>query len=80
VAYLRHALGQDDTGSPELPDMTTAQWQSLMLQSQQRLVDNLTAFTEREKLQRWIQIAATLSIPLAAAIWKALGVGRKKIV
>lgn len=75
--YLRHGMGDDDLIAPE---MSEVEWQSLMLASQQRLVDNLTAFTEREKLQRWIQIAATLSIPLAAAVWKALGIGRKKIV
>lgn len=32
----------------------------------------LQRWVEKDELQRWLQIAATLSIPVAAAIWKML--------
>lgn len=58
-------------------DATTAyQQESLKLQR-----DLLTAhrnWADGDKMQKWIAIGATLAIPLSAAIWRALGVGRRK--
>jgi hypothetical protein len=62
------SLGDDTLSTPTVVDqfaISTAKWQQDVLNSLQRGADTLT-------LQRWLQIAATLSIPVAAAIWKAL--------
>lgn len=62
------SLGDDTLSTPTVGDQmaqATAQWQQDVLASLQRGADTLT-------LQRWLQIAATLSIPLAAAVWNAL--------
>jgi hypothetical protein len=58
------SLGDSSVGADPL-SQTTAEWQQSMLDALNRGADTLT-------LQRWLQIAATLSIPLAAAIWNAL--------
>jgi len=62
------SLGDDSLSTPTVGDQmaqATAKWQQDVLASLQRGADTLT-------LQRWLQIAATLSIPLAAAVWKAI--------
>jgi len=46
----------------------TLDWQSAILAKLQAGATTL----KTEELQRWLQIAATLAIPLTAAIWKAI--------
>jgi len=71
VVYLG-SLGDDtsDAGStlsqPTLTDPATAQWQASVLTQLQSGVDTL----RKAELQKWLQIAATLSIPLAGVVWK----------
>ena len=73
------SLGDDTGGSttlsqPTLPDPATLQWQADVKAQLQAGVATL----QRAELQKWLQIAATLSIPLAAAVWKMIfkkGVG-----
>jgi hypothetical protein len=51
---------------PTLTDPATAQWQASVLTQLQSGVDTL----RKAELQKWLQIAATLSIPLAGVVWK----------
>lgn len=53
---------------PTLPDPATVQWQANVLAQLQAGVATL----QKAELQKWLQIAATLSIPLAGAIWKMI--------
>jgi len=67
------SLGDDAGGSttlsqPTLTDPATVQWQANVLTQLQAGVKTLQV----AELQKWLQIAATLSIPVAAAIWKAI--------
>lgn len=50
----------------------TQQWQGSMLSLTQQIADSQAAFAEKDRWIRYVQIAATLSIPLAAAVWKAI--------
>lgn len=66
------SLGDDaDTGStlstPTIAD-PTFQWQANVLTQLQAGVTTL----KHAELQKWLQIAATLAIPLSAAIWRAI--------
>jgi hypothetical protein len=69
------SLGDDTSGAgsttlsqPTLVDPVTLQWQGNVLAQLQAGVATL----KKAELQKWLQIAATLSIPLAAAVWKMI--------
>lgn len=70
------SLGDDTTGAATItsPTLTvtappeTLQWQANVLAQLQAGV----ATMQKAELQKWLQIAATLSIPLAGAIWKMI--------
>jgi len=72
------SLGDDPASAstlsqPTLTDPATAQWQANVMAQLQAGVQTL----KTAELQKWLQIAATLSIPLAGAIWKVIfGKGR----
>jgi hypothetical protein len=67
------SLGQDDGAPTSLTQPTindpyvqaTLEWQAKMLKA-------LSEGAKTLELQRWMQIAATLSIPLAAAAWRVI--------
>lgn len=67
------SLGDDTptTGAATLTD-GASQWQQAMLSTTQQIADAQTAMAEKDKWIRYLQIAATLSIPLAAAVWKMI--------
>jgi len=66
------SLGDTATGGTTLSDPTVAdpnvQWQASVLAR----LDAGVATLQRAELQKWLQILATISIPLSAAIWKAV--------
>lgn len=68
------SLGDDTTGATSIavptlgPDSATAQWQANVLGQLQAGVATL----QKAELQKWLQIIATVSIPLSAAIWKMI--------
>lgn len=68
------SLGDDNAASPADPSIGV----DPVLIAQQQLAELKTisaaqvAFTKREAQQRWVQIAATVSIPLFAAVWRAI--------
>lgn len=67
------ADGDNTLSQPTITD-PTAQWQGDVLTQLQAGVATL----QKAELQKWLQIAATLSIPLAAAVWRMIfkkGVG-----
>lgn len=61
-----YAFGDDAT------PMTEEQWRAKMLTETQGQSQWLERWVKRDEMQRWIQIAATLAIPLSAAIWRAI--------
>lgn len=62
----------------DAPEMTEAQWRAAMLEQQKEVVAWQERWVKRDELQRWLQLGATLAIPLSAAIWKAIfRAGRK---
>ncbi len=66
-------LGDDATppttlSEPTLVDPATSQWQDSVLTRLDAGVKTLQV----AEMQKWLQIAATLSIPLAAAVWKMI--------
>lgn len=81
--WYRNQLGSlgDDTSAtsqsltaPTLvePGPQMAQWQQAVLASQAQAMAKQDAYLAIETKQRWMQIIATLSIPVAAAIWRAI--------
>lgn len=62
------AEGPTTLSTPTIADPTTTQWQGEVLGQLRAGVTTL----QRAELQKWLQIAATLSIPLAAAIWRVI--------
>ncbi len=61
-----YAFG-DDAG-----EMTEVEWRKKMLEQQTGVTAWMERWVKRDELQRWLQLAATLAIPLSAAIWKAI--------
>jgi hypothetical protein len=70
------SLGADDASitSPTLVDPETRAYRQRIEKYQQDLI----AGQEADKMQKWIAIGATISIPVFAAIWRLIGVGRRK--
>lgn len=60
--------GGNTLSTPTLTDPATVQWQNDVIGQLRAGV--LTMQTA--ELQKWLQIAATLSIPLAAAVWRMI--------
>jgi hypothetical protein len=65
-------------GDDTLDAMASAQWRKDMLDGQRALRDAQQHWAEGDRTQKWIMIGVTASIPVFGAIWRALGVGRKK--
>lgn len=62
------------TGAPTIGvDPATAAWQGSMLEQTKIIAAAQQDFTDREVRARYLQIAATLAIPVAAAAWRAVG-------
>lgn len=71
VSETLGSLGDDTLATPTVTDafqQATATWQQDVLSKLQAGADTL----KKEELQRWLQILATLSIPLAAAVWRLI--------
>lgn len=66
------SLGNDTGGTTTLSDPTIAdpsvQWQADVLAQLRAGVATL----QKAELQKWLQILATVSIPLSAAIWRMI--------
>lgn len=58
---------------PTIVDPQTAAWQQATLQNQQTMIRQL----QGDRVQKWVQIAVTASIPLFGAIWKLLLANRE---
>lgn len=71
------ALGSlgDDTLDAAASD---AQWKADMLAGQRDLIAAQKVWAKGDETQKWIQIGVTAAIPLFAALWRALGIGRRK--
>lgn len=55
-----------------------AQWKKDLLAGQRELIAAQKQWATGDRFQKWVAIGATLAIPLSAAIWRALGVGRRR--
>ncbi len=60
--------------TPSLPPMpaptTEEEWRLQMLAYQRAVADKATGWVEQDKMLRYLQLAATLAIPLTAAFWR----------
>jgi hypothetical protein len=74
TAYTLGSLGDDapapDTlSNPTIPDPTAnAEWQAKVITQLEAGVKTM----QTAELQKWLQIVATVSIPLAGAIWSLI--------
>jgi len=73
-----YAFGDVVPGPEPAAPLTEEQWRKRMLEQQTTMTDWLTRWVKRDEIQRWLQLGATLAIPLSAAIWRAIfRAGRK---
>lgn len=63
----------------QLAALPEDQWRARMLQSQEAYQTAYAAWMVQDQRARYLQIAATLAIPLAAAVWKWI-LGRRNAV
>ncbi len=63
------SLGDTDPAAP----MTEAEWRSQMLASQAEMTAWQKQWVQKDELQRWLQLAAVVSLPVIAAVWKLIG-------
>lgn len=70
---IHRGIFGDDTA----PAVTDPQWAQDLIATERAHTAWQQDWMKLESRQRWIQIIATVSIPLAAAIWRALGIGRR---
>src|SRR5262249_55674238 len=61
---------------PTVADPATLQWQANVLAR----LDAGVATLQKAELQKWLQIVATVAIPLSAALWKAIFRGGAKAI
>lgn len=66
------SLGDDDViTEPTITDAQfTRDWQGQMLAAQNRLAETGAKYVRQEKVQKALQLAATLAIPLSAVAWR----------
>lgn len=74
------SLGDDTAppttlSTPTLTDPATSQWQGAVLVQLQQGVNTL----KTAELQKWLQIAATLAIPVAGAVWRMIFKGMRDV-
>ncbi len=48
----------------------TREWQGQMIDAQHRLVEIGAKYVKQEKVQKALQLAATLAIPVSAVVWR----------
>jgi hypothetical protein len=73
------SLGATDEAAitqPTLVDPTRA-YQERSIKLAEQLLEAQRRWAEGDKTQKWIQIGVTASIPLFAAIWRAIGLRRR---
>jgi hypothetical protein len=77
--YRRHLGDVPSPTAVALPDSTLSQdqYNQQMLSVAQQQYAFIQKFNQQYVLHGWLQLAATLSIPLAGAAWKWL-LGRRK--
>lgn len=63
----RHAALGDEPAP-----MTQTEWQMRLLAAQEKTVEEAARFREQDRLTRNMQLVATVSIPLFAAIWRQI--------
>lgn len=81
----RYVLGAPDwyekmQGLGSLGDDTLAATtvQQQQLEAQQQTLAAIQKQAEGDRFQKWIQIGVTASIPVFGALWRALGIGRRR--
>jgi hypothetical protein len=77
------SLGTDDSGSltsaqGTIKDPTLVEAGPTMRAWQDNMLAQQKSYQAYETKQRWIQVVATLSIPLAAAVWRAIFRGGRR--
>ena len=79
------SLGDDTLDAmshpPPLPvtdELDDQGFKKQVLANQRELIEAHKHWSDGDKQQKWIAIAVTASIPVFSAIWRALGVGRRR--
>ncbi len=67
----------DDTLGAQAPQ-SDAEWKAEMLRLSRAQLEAHKTWADGDRFQKWIAIAATVMIPVSAAIWRRFGVGRRK--
>lgn len=70
VGGYQSGLGADE--------MSETDWRAALLKAQREVAEWQRQWVENDKRLRYMQMAATLSIPLAGAIWKLI-LGRRRV-
>lgn len=65
-------------GDDTLAAMSDETFRAELLSGQKKLLEAQKHWAEGDRMQKWIAIGATLAIPLSAAIWRMLGIGRRR--
>lgn len=75
----RGALGDvtTDPAAVTTPTLVDPTWAKDLVARADKMAALQQQWMTEERFRRYLQIAATLSIPLAAAIWRAIGLGRR---
>lgn len=74
TALYGASLGDDDAVTAQAATITDgpAMWQQSLLDEVQQLNTSLQTYTTKDMWARYAQIAATLAIPLSAAVWRMI--------
>lgn len=72
------SLGDDTLGAQQSGAIDDQAYKREMLElARAQLVAHRT-WADGDRFQKWLAIAATVLIPVSAAIWKKFGIGRKR--
>ena len=68
------SLGDDTTPASATPVLTDGptDWQASMLSNSNQLLSAWQDYIKKDQIARYVQVAATLAIPLSAAIWRMI--------
>lgn len=77
-AKLARLVRGTTLGDDTLAAMPEDQWRAELLASTKRVEANQQSWFAGDLFWKRLGVIATVTIPLSAAIWRAIGVGRKR--
>lgn len=76
--YVARGLAAAMGDTEPATNLTEEQWRAAMLKEQGRLAIAADRWIEQDRMIRYLQIGATLMIPVAGAVWKFI-LGRRAV-